>query len=84
MRTDRLHRRYLPLPRLPANETVSWMQVPLVPFHEWDVRDRLLSDEDVYFMHHEVVGEEVDDQEVRHALGNELLSLIDPVSTYWA
>ena len=84
MRTDKLHRRFLPLPRQPANETVSWSQVPMVRFHEWDVRDHPLSDEDVFFMHHEVTGEEVDEEEVRHALGDELLSLIDPVATYWA
>jgi len=84
MRTDKLHRRFLPLPRQPANETVMWSQRPVVQFYEWDNRHRPLSDEDVFFMHHEVEGEEVDHEGARHALGEELLSMVDPVDVLWA
>lgn len=79
MRTDKLHRRFLPLPRQPANETVMWSQRPVVQFYELDERHRPLSDEDVVFLHNKVEGEEVDEEEARLVLGEELLSLLDPV-----
>lgn len=84
MQTDKLHRRFLPLPRQPANETVMWSQRPVVQSYEWDERYRPLSDEDVAWMHHKVEGEELDEEDARHVLGAELLSAVDPVGVICA
>ncbi|GAB7337058.1 hypothetical protein MBLNU457_g2466t1 [Dothideomycetes sp. NU457] len=79
MRSDKLHRRFLPLPRVPANETVLWSQRAVVQSYEWDEQYRPLSDEDVVFLHNRVEGEEAVEEGARHVLGEALLSALDPV-----
>lgn len=77
--TDKLHRRFLGLPRLEGNDTVNWQhRAPIAQFWFDDFYYPLPSECDIFFRSHWVAESEFDDEEGRKILGGELLRLLDP------
>ncbi|GAB7360441.1 hypothetical protein MBLNU230_g8395t1 [Neophaeotheca triangularis] len=80
--TDRIHRRFLPLPRVLGNETVNWQQRRLVEAEALDYRYEHPGHEGVFFWQFEVAELEFSEEEAREVLGGELMALLDPLDQW--
>lgn len=92
--TDRLHRRFLPLPRVGGNDTINWQHrayidpYPLENYYQYVPRvwynPLRIHWEDIVFRMQVVSEREFvdekgeDDEDGKHAVGEELMGLLDP------
>jgi hypothetical protein len=80
--TDRLHGRFLPAPRVGSDNTVTWMQRPIIWQEALENFHAYPSEVDIFFRTHWVAELELTDEEGRSLLGSELMDLLDPTDVY--
>lgn len=75
--TDRLHGRFPGLPRVSANNTVNWMQRTIIPQYPLDNFYVKPTEHEVFWRHNIVDEIEIDNEEGRKLIGNELMELLN-------
>ncbi|QIW97867.1 hypothetical protein AMS68_003385 [Peltaster fructicola] len=81
VKTEKIHARMLPAPRLKGNDTVAWSLRKFVdPFPLDDFRGDH-TEVGVFMRNHYIAELELTDQEGVKVLGEELMSLLNPVDT---
>ncbi|KAF2161855.1 hypothetical protein M409DRAFT_27911 [Zasmidium cellare ATCC 36951] len=75
--TERIHGRFLGLPRVPGNNTVNWMQRSVVKQYSFDDHYQKLNEHDVFWRYNNVDEIEVNDNTGAELVGNELMGMLD-------
>ncbi|KAF2478990.1 hypothetical protein BDY17DRAFT_327798 [Neohortaea acidophila] len=77
--TDRLHRRFLGIPRVEGNETVNWQHRAAIPQYTSDCfYYPIPSEEHIILRNHDIPGLQFTDEEGEEALGKAFMALLDP------
>lgn len=83
MATDKLHRRFLGLPRVDGNATVNWQHralIPPYPFEEFYYP--IPSVVDIFMRTHNIDDAQFTDEVGTEAIGAELMGLLDPTDQW--
>ena len=78
VQTSLEHGRFLPAPRLDANDTVSWQLAPFKTMHPFDQVRRVPTTEEAMFAGHIIPELQIDDEEGLDAVGKDIMDAIDP------
>ncbi|KAK5009538.1 hypothetical protein LTR28_000538 [Elasticomyces elasticus] len=82
VRTGLENRRFLPLPRVIGNQTVTWQQRSLVHTFPLDAVHPVVTEEDIFLGTYDITALVVPETDELHALGGELMAMLDPLDIW--